>query len=289
MQQSEIQVHEVSLSTAMVIALCGGHEISRSTGFVWSHNDCQYLVTSWHSVTGVNPFTGRFLSTRFAARPDAIRVALVTNKLGRKLGYEVPLFDERGDPRCQVHPRAGEQVDVVAIALPSEDKRPQEPWNIAAKAMNQIDSQQIQAFVGDELFVVGYPRNLHMHGLPIWKRAAFATEPNLFRDEPSYRQVWIDCTSREGMSGSPVIQVARDWYQVGNPMSSVYRFFGLYSGRILDPDADPRLDDQLLAQIGIIWPEELVQRVVSEGVRDKFRRENQFEATTEVLLKAITE
>lgn len=270
----------------MVIAMCDDVEISRSTGFLWCHGGGNYLVTNWHCLTGVNPFTGKYLS-KLAARPTALRVALPTGKLGQKAGYEVPLFDESGEPRWLVHPTAGEQVDVAAIGLPNESDRPAgEPASVA-KAMNTNPWHRLQAFVGDELFVVGFPRNLHMHGLPIWKRATFATEPGLFLDEPLRRQVWVDCASREGMSGSPVILTKRSMLLRAHDdhefddLLSAYSFFGIYSGRLVDPEEDPRMDDRLAAQIGIVWPRAVIERVVVEGVRDRFRREDQFDKTRE--------
>ena len=283
---AEIRVHDVSLSTAMVIAMCDDQEVSRSTGFLWSHDEQVHLVTNWHCITGVNLLTGRYLSNT-GARPNCIRVALPTNKLGQKLGYEIPLFDERGDPLWRVHPKAGEQVDIVIIDLPDERERPANYLRMLAKPMNVVNWDRLEPVVGGELFVVGFPRNLHMHGLPLWKRATFATEPGLFVDEPDRRQVWIDCASREGMSGSPVVQVkhAHKLRPHGDreydDLPSGYAFYGIYSGRVVDPDADRRMDDQLAAQIGIIWPRELIERVVIEGVRDRFRREDQFERTVE--------
>jgi len=270
----------------MVIAMCDDVEISRSTGFLWSHADENYLVTNWHSVTGVNPFTGKYLS-KLGARPNSIRIAMPSRTLGAESGYTVPLFDKEGNPRWLVHPTAGEQVDVVGIILPNEAGRPPNLYPIAAQPLNEIAWTRLESFVGDELFVTGFPRNLHMHGLPIWKRATFATEPNLFSDKPQHRQIWIDCASREGMSGSPVIQVARSLYlrprgdDDFKNMIHGYNFFGIYSGRLVDPDEDPRIDDHLAAQIGIVWPRALIERVIVDGVRDKFRRENAFEPTPE--------
>ncbi len=276
----------LSLSTAMVIAMCDEQEISRSTGFLWTYEGEDFLVTNWHSLTGVNPYSGRFLSRKLAARPNSIRVALPSSQLGRKLGYNVPLFDENGDPLWSVHPTAREQVDIAVIRLPDESERPEMGAQLLATPLNTGQWANLEPFVGENLFVIGFPRNLHMHGLPIWKRATFATEPVLFSDKPGHRQVWIDCASREGMSGSPVIQVAHGHYLRGEDrrfsnLLPGHEFYGIYSGRLVDPEDDPRLDDQLVAQIGIVWPRLLIERVVTHGVRDVFRRENSFEPTIE--------
>jgi hypothetical protein len=64
---------------------------------------------------------------------------------------------------------------------------------------------------------------------------------------------------------------------------SIATFFWYLLGRIVDPDQDPLIDDQFAAQIGIVWPKPLIQRIVTEGRPDQFRRENAFEMTVEAI------
>lgn len=283
-KEPDVTVNEMSLSTAMIVACCDDIQISASTGFLWEHNDEIYLVTNWHSLTGINPMTGKALS-KTGARPNNIHVRLATDKLGQQLGYEVPLYDPDGRARWWVHPEAGEQVDIAIIVLPDEKKRPEQPLAMLAQPLNKLKWAKLERSVGDELFVIGYPRNLHMHLLPIWKRATFATEPTIFKDCPNRRQVWIDCASREGMSGSPVVQVQRAHYlrrdEEYEGLKSGYSFYGIYSGRNIDPDEDPRINDHLAAQIGIVWPKELIERILNAEHRDVFRRDAAFVITEE--------
>lgn len=287
-----IVVSPLSLSTAMILAFCDDLEISRSTGFIWTHEGVDYLITNWHCITGVNPFTGKSLS-KTGARPNRIQMALPTSQFGIKYALDLPLYEAGGNALWQTHPTAGEQVDVIAMRIPGEFRSSEEVKRSLARPLNEFESKRHQAFVGDELMVVGFPRNLHVHGLPLFKRATFATEPNLFKDEPSFRhesshrQVWVDCATRQGMSGSPVIHVKRSMIlrpygdNDYDDLLDSYSFYGIYSGRIIDPDEDPRIDDQFAAQIGIVWPKPLIERIVSEGRRDGFRREGAFEKTRE--------
>lgn len=288
----QIIVSNFTLSTAMIIAYCEDLEISRSTGFIWRHDENDFLVTNWHSLTGVNPFTGKSLS-KTGARPTRIQMLLPNTQLGVKFSLEWPLYSPEGKALWQVHPTAGEQVDIAAMPIRGEFRSTENVSRSLARPINEFESVRHQAFVGDELMIVGFPRNLHMHGLPLFKRATFATEPSLFADKPNFRyestrrQVWVDCATRQGMSGSPVLHVKRSLLLRG-PMNNdyddlldSYSFYGIYSGRIVDPDEDPRIDDQFAAQIGIVWPKRLIERVVEEGRGDSFRREDAFEKTRE--------
>jgi hypothetical protein len=210
----QVIVSNVTLSTAMILAFCDDLEISRSTGFLWSHGDQDFLITNWHRITGVNPFSGKSLS-KTGARPNRLTMALPTTQFGVKFALDLPLYDAEGWALWNVHPTAGEQVDIIAFPIREEFRSTQDAQRSLAKPFNEFESMRHQAFVGDEFMVVEFPRNLHMHGLPLFKRATFATEPNLYKDEPSFRhesshrQVWVDCATRQGMFGSPVIHVKR--------------------------------------------------------------------------------
>lgn len=288
----QIIVSNLSLSTAMVVAFCDDVEISRSTGFIWSDGEQNWLITNWHSVTGVNPFSGKSLS-KTGARPSRLQMLLTTTQFGVKYAIDLPIYDGHGNALWRVHPTAGEQVDIAAIPFDEEYRTSEGAPRSLARPFNAFESKRHEQFVGDELMIVGFPRNLHIHGLPLFKRATFASEPTLFKDEQSFRhesnhrQVWVDCATRQGMSGSPVVHVKRsmllrprgdDKY---DDMLDSYSFYGIYSGRIVDPDEDPRIDDQFAAQIGIVWPRALIERIIAQGRSDKFRREDAFEKTIE--------
>jgi len=163
----QVIVSNVTLSTAMIIAFCDDVEISRSTGFLWSHGDQDFLITNWHCITGVNPFSGKSLS-KTGARPNRLTMALPTTQFGVKFALDLPLYDAEGWALWNVHPTAGEQVDIIAFPIREEFRSTQDAQRSLAKPFNEFESMRHQAFVGDELMVVGFPRNLHMHGLPLF-------------------------------------------------------------------------------------------------------------------------
>lgn len=245
------------------------------------------LVTNWHCLTGINPYSGKHLDKKNGAEPNRIRINHLTNRVGSVYNLTVPLYEIEGSARWRVHPTAGEQVDVAALNLATPEKSAADfGVDLLTRPLNEIAFTTLSLSVGDELFVVGYPRNLHLMQTAIWKRATIASEPSLFRDRPQFRRQLIDCATREGMSGSPVVAIHRGFHKTLDQTNALIAgdamdFFGIYSGRTVDVDEDPRFDDLIAAQIGIVWPRSLVERVVSQGVPDKFRRGEGFCMTEE--------
>jgi hypothetical protein len=116
--------------------------------------------------------------------------------------------------------------------------------------------------VGEDCFVIGYPRGLQGDGrYPIWKRASVASEPiNTYKGKLAFL---VDTATREGMSGSPVIarkpRDVRDisTYQLSD-LSSLFedRLVGVYSGR--------EGVDELGVQLGVVWHSELIEVLISK-------------------------
>jgi hypothetical protein len=115
-------------------------------------------------------------------------------------------------------------------------------------------------YVGNDAFILGFPFNINVSTLPIWKRASIASEPGAVVDEllPCF---YVDTASRPGMSGSPVILRSWGGYHTdegGLVMTPdpATRLIGVYSGRI-------GAQDELQAQLGIVWRIEVVDEIIS--------------------------
>lgn len=287
----EVQVNQYTLGVVNLTAMCDEHAISNSTGFFWEHAGNRYLITNWHCVTGIDPFTGKCLN-KDGARPNILRIRFLTSDIGKVLHIATPLFDDKGNPKWFVHPTAGEQVDVVVLLLGEKTDliAPGQGPQPFAETINNLSAEDLATEIGAELFVVGYPRNLSLIATPLWKRATIATEPALFEDSPGRRQVWIDCTTREGMSGSPVLAIQNNMHRTAAKPNTVnagsgHSLFGIYSGRLIDPMTDPNLDDMLLSQIGIVWPKALIANIIDAAQPDNLRREDAFKKTSEFATK----
>lgn len=212
-------------------------------------------------------------------------IHLTTSNNGVLWDVTTPLYTDEGKAKWFVHPAAGEQVDIAVLPLPSEFLDPPGEIERLAQPFNSLDFQTLQVEVSEDLFVIGFPRNLSQNGMPIWKRANLASEPGMFADLAGRRQLYVDCASRQGMSGSPVVVVHRGMFRPygGTAVSpgTAFDFLGIYSGRLVDKDENPFVDDFIAAQIGIVWPRALIEKVVYAGIPDNFERLDTFTATVE--------
>jgi hypothetical protein len=221
------------------------------------------LVTAWHNVTGTDPETGQPLSDN-AVRPDALRAYFSTSEMGKRLVREIPLYASDEAARFRTHLSFGRHVDVVAIDI---ERIPPSP-GVLCTSVNDLPEDPIAARIGTSAFVVGFPRGLSASGLPIWKRGTIATEPGLVDTQSGNESYLLDAATREGMSGAPAFlftdsgfEDERGNFQLGRGRAS--KFLGLYSGRIAS-------EDQLDAELGIVWPVRLIREVVEKGIADDF-------------------
>lgn len=187
------------------VRLDRGVEVGRAiaTGFLWRAETDWFLVTNWHNVTGRNPDTGKCLGSFTPTHLEVgirIRQQLPTGKEGvLSQTISIPLYTE-DRPNWLEHPTR-HVVDCVALPLWQETLPP----SLFSKALNEADLvTKYTPDIGDDCFVVGYPKGLAGHfNTPIWKRASIASEPDL--DHNSLPMLLVDTATREGMSGSPVL------------------------------------------------------------------------------------
>lgn len=223
-----------------------------ATAFVWESAGQFLLITNWHNVSGIDPFSGAHIS-KTAAEPDRIRVLWGRKgRLGDRVLTEEFLRDPDGVPLWWVHPQHGKQIDVIALPINPHPDAEMYP-------INGMPSAPLFLAVGADVFVLGYPFGINPGGFPVWKRGSIASEPRL----TNQRCIFLDTASRPGMSGSPIIR--RSWgtyfYEDGSvetvvPPSPATRFIGVYSGRLAS-------SDPIDAQLGLAWPATLVTEIVA--------------------------
>lgn len=292
----QINVDPVSHAALRLELLLGNKAVigAVATGFLWTINDSEFLVTNWHCLTGTNPKTGESLSSN-GGRPTKVRIHWPTGVPGTYQLSDVDLYDSNGAARWRVFPKARENVDIAAL----EVERPKFPWNapikpapsdiIMAQSINNLRLWTGPQRIGDPLFVIGYPKGLSAGGLPVWKRATIASEPEMTYDRPGQREILIDTAGRQGMSGAPIFYVSPDapadrsvqdsnGRRVGVALGAgrVTIFAGIYCGRVQGKD-------ELDAQIGRMHPIWAVQKVVAEGELDHFELHGAFEPTIEYI------
>jgi hypothetical protein len=254
------EVDPYSRSTIPIAQCVRDVRLGDATGFVWFEHGVHYLITNWHVVAMVDPNTGANLHTK-AARPERFKLQLNSSRYDfGKIPHEVRLLDDAGMPLWFVHPIHKRKVDVVAIPL---DTAPEGSDYCPINRLRGDDELAVK--VSMDVFVLGYPFGAPPPGFPIWKRGSIASEPDVA--PLSTRYMLIDTASRPGMSGAPV--VLRTWGLRVTEAGATYtiagaatRFIGVYSGRLYTKDA-------LEAQIGIVWPPQLLLDIIAGKKRDE--------------------
>ncbi len=251
-------IDQYSVATVPIEMFFGSTKLAIGTGFVWDASGEFFLITNWHNVSGRDPFSGQHIS-KTTAEPDRLRVWWnQKGKLGSKFAVEHALHDPSGLPLWLVHPQHGNQVDVVALPV-------QPHANAEMYPINGMPSEDLQIQIGTDVFVLGYPFGIGPAGLPIWKRASVASEPEIV--DPDRPYMLIDTASRPGMSGSPVISRSWGTHQLegGNlalgGSSVATRFIGVYSGRLAT-------NDPIDVQLGLVWPANFIADIIAGGRRD---------------------
>ena len=234
--------------------------LATATCFIWEQASRPFLVTNWHVVTGRHPQTGRHLSSH-AGEPSSVRIHLPrVATIEGKQTVEFALYDDNGRPRWMVHPQYGHQIDVAVMEI----KLPN--IGVIAHPINTLTSvpPEVKVSIAFDVYVLGFPLGIG-DGLPVWKRASVATEPELGGlDKP----ILIDTATRSGMSGAPVIWRGSSYSwkkanEAGSVMGGTYsKFVGVYSSRAAANSA-------LEAQLGYVWRAAVIEEIITGQTRDR--------------------
>lgn len=199
------------------------------------------LITNRHNVTGRHQDTGECLSKTLGT-PDNIVVYFHRSEpnVGEWLEVNLPLYRDDETPYWIEHPTLGAAADVVALNV---------KWGTDVLAFPyyiEEDSDHIKMVINpaETVSVIGFPFGLSTTGrLPVWVTGFLAQELELVTEEnPVFL---IDCRSRQGQSGSPVIAYRVSNYRFNNDNritaqlspKIAWEFLGIYSGRI-NPESD---------------------------------------------------
>ena len=225
-----IKVDPLSFTSLYLKLFARGHQISTATGFVVEHKGRNFLITNWHVLSGRDPETEQPLCKETAAIPDEIRIA---HNLKRAIGswrfYHERLYTNDDSPRWTEHPR-GREVDVACLRLKGI------PNEVKIKPLDlDLADVDLALYPAMPVSVIGFPLGLRPNALfGVWKTGHIASDPDLaLRKDASFL---IDATTREGMSGSPVVARAIGQYMTSRGLEitgkMVTRFLGIYSGCI---------------------------------------------------------
>ena len=243
------RISQPSFQSLYMEMLANGHTIACGTAFVAnSSSGSSFLLTNRHNVTGRHQDTGELLCKRSGAIPDTLAVWHNSYEyLGHFVRVDMPLFDG-GTPQWIEHPVLQENADIVAFPLATCQNIALYPYQTEYYAHMHVEPAQAVS-------VVGFPFGLRTgSSFAVWATGFVASEPEI--DHGGRRVFLIDCRTRTGQSGSPVIR-----YQNGGGLithengpeviSPVCRLLGMYSGRIND-DSD----------LGVVWKTSVIAELL---------------------------
>lgn len=232
--------------------------LSSGTAFLVANDQSSHccLITNRHNVTGRHQETDECLDKKHGAIPDNILIYFHKPplELGEWHCIELPLFKPDGQPWWIEHPRLGAKADLVALNLRWGSDVHKVPYYLKTNK----DRVNMVIRPAEAISVIGFPFGLSSTGrFPIWATGFMAQELGIVT--PGNQTFLIDCRTRQGQSGSPVIAyragtVTR--FADGKISTAVggaivaWEFLGIYSGRV-NPESD----------LGRVWHVSAIEEV----------------------------
>jgi hypothetical protein len=212
--------------------------LSSGTAFLVANDQASHcaLITNRHNVTGRHQETDACLS-KTGAIPDNIVVYFHKPplELGEWHSVELPLFKDDGQHRWIEHPRFGPAADLVALNVKWGSDVHKLPYYLKTN----LDRDSLLIRPAEPVSVIGFPFGLSSSGrFPIWATGFMAQELGMVN--PSNQTFLIDCRTRQGQSGSPVIAYRTNLItkiKDGKASTTMgpnvaWEFLGIYSGRV---------------------------------------------------------
>jgi Trypsin-like peptidase domain len=258
----QVRIERPSFESLLLRPLFEGKDLASATGFVVESKRGPVLITNRHVVSGRHQETDAPLANNGAV-PNQLLIAhngaqqdekgVDTIRWKRELLYANP-----DRPLWIEHPRLGRRVDVVALPLTDLVGVKLFPIRLGH------GPDPISCRPTEMVSVVGFPfGRTGGASSAIWAAGFIASE--MEPDFDGLPAFLVDCRSRPGQSGSPVFA-----YRTGlavlesgeivkaSPEAALYRFLGVYSGRI-HPDSD----------IGLVWKTTIVEDLIATYERDQ--------------------
>jgi len=265
-----IRIEAFSLATIRFAAK-SKNTLFPATGFLLRCQNDYYLITALHVLTGRDWETKTILSkTGFVPEEFALKIPfykMIKPGQHQLMWLDHTLVLDGPDPEVApwfVHPARQDDVDVGIMPLKNLPDLVHQ--KAVAAGMANADTKifavdwdpqvKLKTYVGDDVFVVGFPENIKVAGeFPIWKRGSVASEPDIPTKDLPF--LLVDTGTRGGMSGAPVFRrqpvgIAPTMIkgQFGAFEEPYIELFGIYTGRFGA--------DDLTSQLGIVWKRTVV-------------------------------
>lgn len=238
-----------SVQSLFIEMYFGETRLSSGTGFLAESPSGLVLVTNRHNFTGRRQDNNQPLSITGGV-PDRIHVwRNGAGNLGQWWMFEYRLYDDAEQRKWHEHPSLGTAADFVALPMDT-------PFNVANYPYSTSPpAQELLVRPSELVSVIGFPLGQAAGGLfGIWVSGFVASEPDV--DYNGQPQFLVDCRTRPGQSGSPVIAVRNGMATMKNGnvnLGNYYaEFLGIYSGRISDQ-----------SDIGIVWKRRAIDELIT--------------------------
>jgi hypothetical protein len=235
-----------------------------------------WLVTNWHVLSGRNAEDPKSVLHKMGSVPNRLRLSLLlefdqpeytTNPNAQILFQEqfIELYDTAGQASWYQHVKRS-AVDVAVLNASAFVGR----FHLVGVNSAETASDMVIQ-IGSQIFILGYPLGFsHFMNTPIWKRGSIASEPHIETTE-SGGKVVIDATTRQGMSGAPVIMRETTHYitETGsiNRGVNATRFVGVYASRPNVPIVADINDEDRRAEVGFFYKSGAVHEIITNGIR----------------------
>lgn len=254
MSGHEFEILQPSLQSLFVEICRGDIVLGTGTAFFAKGMKRTMLITNRHNVTGRRQDNNRCLSPS-GGIPDKLVVwQNSADNIGGWITSDYMLIGKNDEPLWIEHPTLGSRADFVGLAPTLTNEMIAYPYDLGPQHPPMIVRP------ADAVSVVGFPFGQNGGGLfAIWATGFVATEPEIdLSDLPTFL---IDCRTRRGQSGSPVIahrnggaiplqgQTTRNFY-----IGPITNFLGVYSGRINEE-----------SDLGIVWKRSAIAELVDSG------------------------
>ena len=232
-------------------------KLSTATSFAYKYKGRKYLVTNYHVAYGRNPETNQPMHSK-GAIPNKLTFNFRTKEhINPQILTFFIDYPENENPFKYI--TINNQIVDIAICELSDE--------FTGVCINELEEvygepsaeENIRLEITESLFVLGYPRGINIYDTPIWKKSTIASEPDI--DINNLPCFYIDSTTREGMSGAPVVFFSKDGiykspeYLFAVADRAIYQFVGVYSGR-------DRNDEPHIAQLGKVWKKDLIEKII---------------------------
>lgn len=238
-----------SFQSLLVQMKFNGKSLATGTAFVVNTQNGPWLVTNRHNVTGRSQDDNNPLSSTGGIPNEITIVHNRKDKLGHWVQRVEHLYDGENH-RWREHPQLGANADFVALPLTQLDDVGLYPYDVTNTGPD------FKVGPADIVSIIGFPFGITAGGAAgVWVTGFLASEPTF--DFNGLPIILVDCRSRKGQSGSPVIAyrtagtVTRQDGSLGFVNDSITKFIGIYSGRI-NRESD----------LGIIWKASAISDLV---------------------------